>query len=196
MELFVPAAKALSSAYPNPTSVILGGVVGILSITTRLVQYQTLTLQWLDYMGSKARIVMVYEGDLYGNEMAVQRALVDVYVDLISFCAKAFRITPKENSNIKAKVKGFKMTLFRDFQTFLGEEARRFENHLNILEHTKSVCDSTRLKAILDERAEDRDNLSRLVTQQQGFFKGQIDLYTKTEQDLRDRLYNSLRYQR
>ena len=190
VELFVPAADAISSAYPNPSSLVLGGIKGVLSLTTRMEQYQTLTLQWLEHMGSKARVIMEYEGDLYSEELTVQGALVDVYVDIITFCARAFRITPKDKTGIKAKVKGFKMTLFRDFHSFLGEDVKSFEKHLNFLEHARSVCDSRRVRSSAEQGAETRDNLAQLVTQQQDYYNWQIDLYTKTEQDLRDRLYS------
>lgn len=188
-ELFVTTAKPISQLYPNPTSLVLGGIAGILALTTRMEKYQTLTLQWLEHMGSKARIILEYESDLYAEEETIQKALVDVYVDIISFCARAFRITPKGDTGIKAKVKGFKMTLFRDFESFLGYEVKSFEKHLSILEHKRSLCDSRRLKYSLDQSGDHKDNLSRLVTQQQDQFREKIDLYTMTQQALRDRAY-------
>lgn len=191
-ELFVGTAQAVSSIYPNPASLVVGGITGVLSLTKRLVDYQTLTLQWLEYMGSKAQIIMEYESSLYADDGAIQQALLDVYVDIISFCARAFRITPKDPTTFgafKAKVKGFKSNVFRDFESSLGNEVKSFEQHLKNLEHLRSLCDSRRIKESRDSGADYNGSLTRLVGQQQDHFDVTMDMYMRTQQDLRDRLY-------
>jgi hypothetical protein len=149
VELFMPAVTVAVQAYPNPGSLILGGIIGVMQATSRFQDYQRLTVQLLARMGRKAHILEEYETVVYKSDIQVQKALVDVYGDMIQFCQKAVQFTTK-NGKLIARVKGFKLVMFRDFEAQLGSLAQAFETHIEHLETLGWLCDKKRLKDLHD----------------------------------------------
>ena len=186
VELFMPPASMAIQAYPNPGSLVLGAIVGVLQITSRLLSYQKLTVQMLARMGRKARILLEYERDVYKDNDDVQIALVYVYGNIIAFCQKAFRFI-NEKGQLRAKVKGLK--LFNDFESQLGKEVQDFEDHIEDLQEKAWLCDKRRLKKLHDSQeahhkqfghifAETRDHMQR--------HDNFLDNWLKRDQDLRE----------
>ncbi|KAK1754050.1 ankyrin repeat-containing domain protein [Echria macrotheca] len=156
VDLFMPAATVAIQAYPNPGSLILGGIVAALDATNRLRDYHRLTVQLLARMGRKASVLQEYETVVYKSDEQVQKALIDVYGDILEFCQKAVKFVTKNNKKI-IRVKGFKMMLFRDFEAQLGSLAQAFHAHLDHLETLGALCDKKRLKDLHDELVASRD---------------------------------------
>ena len=100
VELFTPAAAVAVQAYPNPASLVLGGIVGVLQVTERYRNYQKRAMQELAKMGTKTRKLLEAEVILYKNEDSVQRALVPVYGDIIEFCLAAFRFVTETKARV------------------------------------------------------------------------------------------------
>jgi hypothetical protein len=100
-------------------------------------------------MGRKAHILQEYETVVYKSDIQVQKALVDVYGDMIQFCQKAVRFTT-ENGRLIARVKGFGLVMFRKFEAKLGSLAQAFETHIEHLETLGWLCDKKRLKDLHD----------------------------------------------
>ena len=144
VDLFVPAAAVAIQAYPNPSSLVLGGIVATLQTTSRLLNYQKLAIQMLSKMGKKTVVFMEYEKEIYKDDYLVQRALVEVYGDIIDFCRKAVRQV-NEKGKLQIKVKGVVLSIFRDFESHLGEEVKRFENDVEDLEYKALLCGRRRL---------------------------------------------------
>lgn len=139
LELIEPVAKAATSASqiaaPNPSPIVLGGIMSIFELTDRLEQYQKSVLQMLDRMGAKAKILRLIETDLYQDEERMQEALVEVYGDLISFCQKAVVSLGADptDSKFKAKIKNLKLIVFKDFKAQLGSTVDKFEKDMDRL---------------------------------------------------------------
>jgi hypothetical protein len=191
VELFTPAVAVAIQAYPNPGSFVLGGIVGVLQTTRRLLSYQKLTVQMLAKMGKKARILLEYETDVYKDDYPVQRALVQVYGDIIAFCQKAFRFLT-ENGQLRAKVKGLGLILFRDYESQLGKEVQDFEYHIEDLEARACVCDKRRLKELRDSQEAHHKEFGQVFADTREYFQRQDGFLVnllKREQDLRDRSY-------
>jgi hypothetical protein len=102
-------------------------------------------------MGRKAHILEQYETVVYNSDIRIQKALVDVYGDIIQFCLAAVQFATKKGKLI-AKVKGLKLTMFRDFDSQLGSFAEAFETHIEHLESLVWLCDKKRLKDVHDSR--------------------------------------------
>lgn len=188
-ELFTPVASVAIQAYPNPGSLVLGGIVGVLQTTNRLLSYQKLTVQMLAKMGRKARKLLEYEKDVYRDDYPVQRALVQVYGDILVFCQKAFRFLT-EDGQVRAKVKGLGLILIRDYESQLGKEVQDFEGHIEDLEERACLCDKMRLKELRDSQEAHHKEFGRLVADTQEYFRrhdGLLVNLLKREQDLRDR---------
>ncbi|KAH0563355.1 hypothetical protein GP486_002074 [Trichoglossum hirsutum] len=146
VELFMPAAIATIQAYPNPGSLILGGIIGAIQATGRFRDYQRLTVQLLARMGRKAHILQEFETVVYKSDIQVQMALVDVYGDIIQFCQRAVRFATGDG-NFIARVK---LNMFRSFEAQLGPLAQAFETHIEYLETLGWLCDKKRLKDLHD----------------------------------------------
>jgi hypothetical protein len=188
-ELFTPVASVAIQAYPNPGSLVLGGVVAVLQITSRLLSYQKLTVQMLSKMGRKARILLDYEKDVYKDDYPVQKALVQVYGDIIAFCQKAFRFLT-ENGQLRAKVKGLGLILFRDYESQLNKEVQAFESHIEDLESRACLCDKKRLKELRDSQEAHHKQFGQIVSDTREYFQRHDDIIEnllKREQDLRER---------
>ena len=149
VELFMPAAVVAIQAYPNPGSLILGGIIAALQATSRLRDYHRLTVQLLARMGRKAHILQEYETVVYKSDDQVQKALADVYGDIIEFCQNAVKFAAKNEKKI-TRVKGFKMMVFRNFEAQLGSFAQAFDIHIEHLETLGCLCDKKRLKDLHD----------------------------------------------
>jgi hypothetical protein len=190
VELFVPAAAAAVQAYPNPGSLVLGGIVGILSITHRFKSFQKLSLQMLSRMGRKMRVLLQYDREIYQDEYPrVQAALIAVYTDIIIFCLRAFRMLDR-NGQLKAKVKGMRLILFRDFESALGGLLQKFEDDLEDLESEASMCDKRRLEEIRSHQVAQSQDLETAVGQVMGRFARSDEILMKLErrnQEIRER---------
>lgn len=189
VELFTPAAAVAIQAYPNPGSLVLGGIVGVLQTTSRLLSYQKLTVQMLAKMGRKARILLEYEKDVYKDDFPVQKGLVEVYGDIIAFCQKALRFLT-ENGQLRAKVKGLGLVLFRDYESQLGKEVQDFEAHIEDLEARACLCDKRRLKELRDSQEAHRKEFGQVAADTREYFQRHdafLANLEKREQDVRER---------
>lgn len=151
IELYTPVAALGVQAYPNPGALVLGGVVGLVQLTSRLQQYQKLAIQMLARMGRKARVFLDYETDIYNDDYRVQIALVNVYGDILDFCQKAVQPL-KVKGKLSAKIKNLKLTIFRDYDSHLGKEVEAFENHVEELESLACRSDKKRIKTMHDSQ--------------------------------------------
>jgi hypothetical protein len=161
VELFMPVAATSIQAYPNPGSLVLGGIMAVVQTTGRVIRYQKLTLQMLTKMSIKAQVFSEYDKakDLYREDTEVQIALVKVYGDIIRFCSKAVRHITNENGELKAKVKRLVLSLITDFESRLGEEVDSFQIHVEQLQERALLCDKKRLKRIADNQEAQRQEL-------------------------------------
>ena len=71
VDLFMPAATVAIQAYPNPGSLILGGIIAVLDATNRFRDYHRLTVQLLARMGRKASVLQEYETVVYKSDEQV-----------------------------------------------------------------------------------------------------------------------------
>jgi hypothetical protein len=152
VELFVPTTSISIQAYPNPGSLVLGGIVLVLDTTKRLQDYQKLTIQMLSKMGKKAEIVRAYERDVYKDDFLVQMSLVNLCGSMLDFCSKAVRQFEKKGK-LQAKVKGVVLSIFRDFNNFLGDEVKKFDDAMDDLESKALLCDKRRLQKLQQNQA-------------------------------------------
>jgi len=191
VELFLPAAKIAVQAYPNPGSLVLGGIVGVVQITNRFKNFQKLAMQNLARMGRKARILQEYETTVYKSDFWVQAALIQVYGDMMAFCLKAFRLVSK-NKKKMARVKGFRLLLIRDFEAQFGKEVEDFENHLEALEAHACLCDKKRLQELHNNLSEHNRAIGQVVAGNEEQRERIDELVTqlwKRDQELQRRAY-------
>jgi hypothetical protein len=188
VELLTPAAGMAIQAYPNPGSLVLGGIIGILQLTNRLMFYQKSTLRMLVKMGRKAHILLEYERDVYKDDSAVQKAIIIVHGDILAFCQKAFRFLTK-NGELRARVKGLSLIMFKDYESQLGKEVEDFENDMENLKERLSISDRKRLMELRDSQKDQDKKLGQGFAESHEYLKRQEDRFEKLykrEQDLRE----------
>lgn len=162
VELFQPIIGVVAGAHPGG-NLALGGVMSILQTTKGFEQYQSCTLQMLARMGRKASVISEYGADLYKDNDQLQVLLVQVIGDILTFCYKSCRIIDAKGG-LKAKIRGLKLVIFRDFQSQLGKEVEVFEGHMEQLDSLAAVCDKKRLKKILDNLESQRESFDKAQT--------------------------------
>ena len=190
VELFTPAAAVAIQAYPNPGSLVLGGIVGVLQITRRIRSYQERALQMLEKMSRMVGVLFEYGEAIYKEEYAVKHALLSVYGDIVAFCRKAFRFVT-EHGHLLAKVKGVALLLFRDFDSHLGKEVHNFEGHLEELQGRACACDRRRLKALLNMQERQQEEAKQHFAEEIGYFRRQEDFHEqllKRDRELQERM--------
>lgn len=168
--LLVPVTSAAVQAYPNPGSLVLGGVILVLDATKRVADYQKLTIQMLQKMSKKAEIVSAYQREVYKDDYLVQMALVHLCGCMLDFCSKAVRQFEKKGK-LQAKVKGVVLSIFRDFNHHLGEEVNKFNQAAEELCEKALLCDKRRLQMLQkiqeahqqESRDASSDNVQRLI---------------------------------
>lgn len=148
VDSFVPAATVAVQAWPNPGSLVLGGIVGVVQITKQYTDYQRRTLQTLARMGSKAEMLLDYETSVYRSSIAVQKALIEVHGSIIAFCVKAFRFVKSG----RTRIRGMSLAMFRSYESRFGEIEQKFEAHLETLQDRAASVDRERLLDVHQSR--------------------------------------------
>jgi hypothetical protein len=193
VELVLPAVSVGIQAYPNPGSLVLGGIVGVLDITRRLLRYQSLSLQMLAEMGRKVKILLEYERDVYKDDAQVQKTTLKAYGAIIAFCSKAFRFLTSEDGHLRARVKGFSLMIIKDFESQLGKEVQNFETHMEELEDRVRLCDRRRLMELHDNQ-EAYAKIGKTISaglQRQGEI---LERLWKNQQDKDERSYSRSKF--
>ena len=192
IELLTPAASVAIQAYPNPGALVLGGIVGLLQTTNRLISYQKLTLRMLARMGLKAQIMLAYERDIYKDDPAVQISLVQVYGDIIAFCLKAFRfvVKTKKNGELRARIKGRTMVMVRDYDSHFEKEVQNFEAHMDHLESRACICFRKHVEKMSESQAAHYKAMDHRAAEASEHFRRQDEYWRsllKREEALRER---------
>jgi hypothetical protein len=170
IELFMPAARVSVQGYPNPGSLVLGGIIAVLSITSRLSDYQKRTIQMLAKMGRKAGIFMEYDKDVYKGEDAFQEALFTVYDDILSFLENAVQYLT-EGGRIRDTVKRLKLSVIGGFESHLGKYVHDFEDHIDDVQDRALLCDKRRLKKLAEEQKNHDQAIGHMASENQKNFQ-------------------------
>lgn len=144
-------------AWPNPGSLVLGGIVGIIHVTRQYTDYQKRTLQLLKRMCGKAELLLEFESSVYRNNLGVQKAVIEVYGSILAFCVRAFRFVTKERTRIRGKG----LAIFRSYELRFGDIEQSFEDRLERVQGQAANVDRQRLA----DMHRSRDNQQKMMIQ-------------------------------
>lgn len=194
VELLTPAAAVAVQAYPNPGSLVLGGIVGVLQTANRVVQYQKLTVQTLARMGAKARVLFEHEGYLYAEDKGVQTTLLEIYGDILDFCTAAFRLVENKKGSLLAQTRGLSRLLTSDWDSRLGGIVMQFDQHMDVLKDRIAARNSAWLKEVRDKQdaAHERSEAARGEVRKSLQRSEEFARVWKKEQDHREREYGPI----
>ncbi|KAK7999276.1 hypothetical protein PG990_011876 [Apiospora arundinis] len=128
-----PFADALNSIYP-PAGMILGGVSYVLSMSKRFVDYQEAVLAFLVKACKNLSIINRYKEEFQTEEM--QLALIDVYGDIMQFCARASKPFFDSKGKSRTTAVSFFKSQIKSYETEFGDLEKNLSTHLEVFDRT------------------------------------------------------------
>ena len=144
----MPVASAASQADPYPSSLVIGGIIGLLQISDNFDSYQKLIMKWLSKLSAKAALLMEFDICIYQYDDEIQDALVLIYGDILDFCQKALRLYVDEEGKRRSGFIVFGKSLIERFSDTFGEIVDNFDVHLDNYKARAELCNSRRLMQI------------------------------------------------
>ena len=143
--MYMPVASAASQADPYPSSLVIGGIIGLLQISDGFDLYQQQIMKWLSKLSAKAALLIEFDICIYQYDDEIQDALVLIYGDILDFCQKALKLYINEEGNRRSGFVVFGKSLIERFSDTFGEIVDSFEIHLDSYKARAQLCDSKRL---------------------------------------------------
>ena len=159
--MYMPAASAASQADPYPSSLVVGGIVGLLQISDNFDAYQSGITDWLSKLGEKAGVLLEYDLCLYQFDSRVQQTLVAIFGDVLDFCQKALHIYVKETGERRSGLWVLARSMVKKFQDEFGQIIKNFELHLEIYKERAMQANTRRIQECLNQLHGLRDQTER-----------------------------------
>lgn len=167
LSMYMPAIATASQAYPNPSSLVLGGVTCILQMSTGFLHYQERMVQVLSKMGRKAHILSQYDQLIYRKDLDVQMALINVYSNVLAFCSKALKLLVNSKGELRGGLKIFNLSLWRPFNSQFGHIVGEFEHSLEDVGDKALLCDRKRAQIShalqVESRVQQQQNVNNIA---------------------------------
>jgi len=144
MNMYAPIAQTMIQADPTPSALIFGGITCVMSISKRFRDYQEKMLKMLSEMLEKLDILLKYGDNVYKNDSEVQKALMEVYGDILDFCVHASRLFLDDKGNERSSLKTLFTSLWTSFESKFSEILYRFERHIKAFESYATYVDRER----------------------------------------------------
>ena len=155
MNMYAPIAQTMVQADPTSSALILGGITCIMSISRRFEDYQEKMARMLSEMLGKLDILLKYGENIYKNNTEVQKALMEVYGDVLDFCIQASRLFLDDKGKERSSFTTFVASLGKSFESKFSDVRYKFDIHLKAFEDITNYVDRERQEA--DRRRMDAD---------------------------------------
>jgi hypothetical protein len=146
MNMYAPIAHTMIQADPTSSALVLGGITCIMSISSRFLGYQEKIVNMLSEMGTKLEVLLRYGSDIYPDNDEVQRALMEVFGDVLQFCSKAWNLFRHENGEPRNSIKAFLTSLGKSFEMKFGDIISKFDKDLEAFNAIAQYCDREETK--------------------------------------------------
>lgn len=143
MSQYAPVAETIMQADPTSSTILLGGITCILSISERYSSFPERIMETLAAMGEKLDLLTQYGEDVYQDNDSVQGAIVEVFADVLQFNKRALRLLLHDNGRRKSTTRMFFKSFTSSFQGHFGDIVSKFENDLVIFEERAKLCSRT-----------------------------------------------------
>jgi ankyrin repeat domain-containing protein 50 len=147
MNMYAPIAQTMIQADPSSSSLVLGGITCIMSISSRFLDYQEKIAKMLSEMLEKLEILLEYGASVYRSNAQVQTALMKVYGDILQFCIEASRLFLDDSGQPRSSLKTFVASLRQPFESKFSDIVYKFERHLTAFEERAKLVDRERMEA-------------------------------------------------
>ena len=180
----MPAVSAASQADPNPTCLVVGGIIALLQISEGFDVFQKKITKWLSKLSAKASVLMQFDLSVYPNVPAIQEALVLVYGDILDFCQRARKLYMKENERRKNTLLLLAKTMTKSFYDAFGEVIDSFNIHIDAYQAEVELFEG-------QQRRRNEDLLDDIATRQRQGLQDQRQASSFQMQGLRWQFYMS-----
>jgi ankyrin repeat domain-containing protein 50 len=147
MNMYAPIAQTMIQADPSSSSLVLGGITCIMSISSRFLDYQEKMAKTLSEMLEKLEILLQYGASVYRNNAPVQTALMEVYGDILQFCIEASRLFLDDSGQPRSSIKTLLASLRQPFESKFSEILYKFDRHLKAFEEKAKLVDRERIES-------------------------------------------------
>ncbi|KAF4857247.1 Ankyrin-1 [Colletotrichum siamense] len=147
-----PILNSASQINPMPASLVLGGITCILSLTTRLDDFQTRVLETLDWMSDEVELVNQYSSEtIFEGDPSVKACEINVAADILTFCIEVAEFFYDESGAGKSSMMLALKGLCKDFDARFGDVKTNFKLHIGALEKRRDLINARRTKSLHSE---------------------------------------------
>lgn len=144
-----PIVTSASQFTPMPASLVLGGITCILSLSTRVDDFQSKLLETLEWMADEVDLINDYRREsIFDGDVAVEACEINLAADILKFCVEVTKLfydgRGRQKSSLVFALKG----LCKDFEVRLGDIKTDFKLHLTSLEKRRSLVNARKLRSV------------------------------------------------
>ncbi|KAH8655366.1 ankyrin repeat-containing domain protein, partial [Xylariales sp. PMI_506] len=132
-----PLADSLQEVYP-PAGLILGGIFFIMSMSKKAVEYQEAVVRFLTTILKNLRVMEKCK-DIFPSTPELQLALIDVYGDILKFCAKASAPFIDNKGKPKSSISLLLRSQIKTFENEFGELSKSLTMHLEVFDRAVAL---------------------------------------------------------
>jgi len=166
MNRYAPIAQTMIQADPTSSSLILGGITCIMSISKSFADYQEKMGKMLSEMLEKLDILTKYGENIYKKNEQMQRALMNVYGDILDFCVQASRLFLDDKGKPRNSFRTFVTSLAKPFESKFSGVLSKFDKHIKDFEENAMYVDRERQEVDRRRMDSDREVASQFIQHQ------------------------------
>lgn len=164
MNMYAPIARTMVQVDPSPSALVLGGITCVMSISSRFLDYQENMARMLSEMLQKLDVLPHYSTFVYQSNTLVQKALLNIYGDILQFCLEASKLFLNDDGKPRSSLKAFLTSLWQPFESKFGEIGDKFDRDLKAFEDRAKLCDRLQFKFITHQAFEANQSYRDVVS--------------------------------
>lgn len=137
LNIIAPIATNLSPLDPRFSSLILGGITSVLSLSSKYLDFQEKLANMLSEMIEKLNVLIEYESN-YPKDSRVGKALVGVYGVILEFCVKGSKLFVDDKGKKKLGGRVAVKSSWSSFEGEFGKLKTQFQTRLEVFQMAKS----------------------------------------------------------
>ncbi|KAF5524640.1 Vegetative incompatibility protein HET-E-1 [Colletotrichum aenigma] len=144
-----PIVTSASQFTPMPASLVLGGITCILSLSTRVDDFQSKLLETLEWMADEVDLINDYRHErIFDGDVAVEACEINLAADILKFCIEVTKLFYDDSGRQKSSLVFALKGLCKDFEVRFGDIKTDFKLHLTSLEKRRNLVNARKLRSV------------------------------------------------
>ncbi|KAF4874999.1 Vegetative incompatibility protein HET-E-1 [Colletotrichum siamense] len=144
-----PIVTSASQFTPMPASLVLGGITCILSLSTRVDDFQSKLLETLEWMADEVDLINDYRHErIFDGDVAVEACEINLAADILKFCIEVTKLFYDDSGRQKSSLIFALKGLCKDFDVRFGDIKTDFKLHLTSLEKRRDLVNARKLRSV------------------------------------------------